>query len=373
MDYTSIFSVACTINRAETLKARNIQIENLKNLIRKALKNDQTHLIDEALDLCEKEGKNRELAYIQDDFIDLITTFYTNEEIINARTDLILIPVMLKSDEELVRMFNLKTLETKLETGLKENFFIPQASNLFLYSVFYNYQKVNSFSLADWYKLHSRMIFSRDKSMEQNVYNKNFGVPLKPGKAELFYFIALIYQNKKLVESVEPDLFDRRQMNLDDKKKFLNYINGEFKKISSKAQYEVLMPDNIFRTIEEGKFKYQHAMLDYFIGRKVKIPHTEFFIASMEYGIALFAYNNQTQKVYDKMLLNSYGTHDDQENIDNIFNALADNQTHVYIAKKRHDNSFFKNSDTFILEEYLKNNEYEKFLPNLLENNDIYL
>lgn len=373
MDFKSIYSVACTINRAETLKARNIQDETLRDLIKKALKNDQAKLISEAIEECNIHNKDNERNLITNHYVDLVTTLYTNEGMINARTDLILLPVIMKSDKETGKMLKLSEVEILLEKGLKDNFFIPPTSNIHLYSVFFNREKVENMDLAAWYKLHSKMVFSREKSMQQNIYLKNFGVTLKPKKDELFYFVALVYQNRKLVESIEPDLFDRRQMNLDDKKKFLSYINEEFKKFSSSTLYEVLMPDNIFKTVDEARFNYQDKMIHYFIGRKTKIPNTEFFIASLEESICLFAYNKDTHKVYDKMKLYPHGGHSHQENIDNIFDALADNKTYVYIAKENQTEEFYEESDTFNLEDFLDKHEYEKFMPNYNDSSDFYL
>ena len=372
-DFTSLYSIACTVSRAETLKAKNIQNDSVRELIKKYLKHDKPHLIFEALELCEKYNNHYERKLIENHYIDLVTTLYTNEDMINSRTDLILIPILVSSDKEVGKMVKLSTVEEKLEKTLKDNYFIPVTSNLFLYSVLFNKEKVNSFTLADWYKLHNRIVNSREQSINQSIYKKNFGIPLTPNKTSLFYFVGIVSQNKKLVEDVEPELFDRRQMNLEDKKNFLSQINNHFKEFSTSTKYEVIMPDDIFRSVEEAKYREQDALIHHFVSTNTKIENIEFFISSLEIGVCLFAYNKSTHKVINKMKILNYGNHSDQENIDNIFDALADNKTFVYIAKDIQPEGFYDNTDNFHLEDFLANNEFEKFMPNLLENNDIYL
>lgn len=373
MDLKSIYSIACTVGRAETIKAKNIQNDTLRELVRKALKNDHTDLIYEAINLCEANNQTRERQMIENHYVELVSTLYTNEGMINSRTDLVLLPILVKSNKDVAKIASISVIEESYEKLLKDNYFLPAASNIHLYSVLFAQDKVNSFSLADWYKLHLRMVFSRDKSMEQPIYKKHFGIPVTPDKTELFYFVGLVYQNRKLVEPVEPELFDRRQMNIEDKKNFLTQINAKFKELSHSTEYEVLMPDDIFRSTDEAKFKYQEKMIHYFITNKTKIDGTEFFIASMESGICLFACDNKTHKVYDKMKLVSLGNHGDQENIDYIFDALADNKTYIYIAKEHEPESFYENSDSFNLEQYLANKPYEKLVPNHLDSNEFYL
>lgn len=373
MDFKSIYSIACTLNRAETIKAKNIQNDTLRELIKKALKNDHTDEIYAAINECEVNNKIYERKIIENHYVELVTTLFTNEEMINARTDLVLFPILIKSDTDLAKMESISTVEETYETLLKANYFLPAASNIWLYSVLFDKEKVNSLTLADWYKLHLRMVFSREKSKEQPIYNKKFGVSLTPNKTGLYYFVGLIYQNRKLVESVEPELFDRRQMNIEDKKNFLTQINEKFKGFSKHNEYTVLMPDDIFRSTDEARFAHQEKMIHYFIDKKTKIDNTEFFIASLDSCICLFAYNNKTHKVYDKMKLLSLGNHGDQENIDHIFDSLADNKTYVYIAKNHHPDSFFDESDTFELEKYLENNPFEKLIPNHMDSNEFYL
>ena len=373
IDLKSIYSIACTVGRAETVKAKKIQNVTLRDLIKKSLKNDHTELIYEAIALCEQNNKHYERQLIENHYVELVSTLYTNEGMINARTDLVLFPILVKSANEIGKIANIASVEEAYEKTLKDNYLLPAASNIHLYSVFFNQEKVNSFTLADWYKLHLRMVFSRDKSIEQTIYKKPFGMNLTSNKTSLVYFVGLIYQNRKLVESVEPELFDRRQMNIDDKKNFLSQINAKFKEFSKSTEYEVLMPDDIFRSIDEAKFHYQEKMIHYFIDQNTKKPNTEYFIASLENSICFFAYNNETRKVYDKMKLITVGNHSDQENIDFIFDSLADNKTYVYIAKDHQPDSFYDNSDSFDLEKYLANNPYDKLAPNHLDNSDFYL
>lgn len=104
IDLKSIYIIACTVGRAETVKAKKIQNVTLRDLIKKSLKNSCTELIYEAIALCEQNNKNYERQLIENHYVELVSTLYTNEGMINARTDLVLFPILVKSDNEIGKL-----------------------------------------------------------------------------------------------------------------------------------------------------------------------------------------------------------------------------------------------------------------------------
>lgn len=372
-DLTSIYAVSSTIFKAETLRARNIQDNTLNELIKKALKNDQVYLIKEAIEKCNQNDKYKERNLIIEHYSNLINTLYINEEMINSRTDLILFPIILKSKEEVVKIINFKKIEEFFEQMLKETSLIPVASNLHLYSVFLDQEKIHNMDFSEWYNLHQKIVFSRNKSIAQKIYNNNFGVAVTPNKPELFYFIGLIHQNRKLVEPVDPDLFDRRQMNLDDKKKFLQESQKFVSTFSSRSNYEIILPDYPLKVIQEARYHYQSSIINYFVEKEAKQGETEFIIFPLEEHIGLCVFDVKTNKVINSMKLLSYGSHDDKENIDSIFDSLANKKIYVYISNNTQPNNFWDNIENINIQEFLNNNEHEKFMPNTIDNSDFYL
>ena len=304
----TIYELVNTVFRAESLVAKEIQLELLQKKILNTLENKEDEKLQEALELAHLNNMQI-YNLLEQSVINTINSMnYIDYENVNDfRSDIFLIPVTSHSKYNHTKFLSLNWMETFLYDLLLKYELIPSTSKLILSPVFINKEISQKMTYGSWYELHIKTLKNAPKRGVRTIFSQDYFIKSTPHTPSLNFLFGSVVQSTENIECIKPKFLSDDYYINEDKENFLKEFNEKLSERLPQSNTNFFMPKNLMVALTEGYYEFQNIIISDFVKKYTGKSDISYGVITLDLpeAFVLMAWNEKENKIF-KLNFNSF-------------------------------------------------------------------
>lgn len=329
------YELATTVFKAETTETQKLQHQLLKESIQKHLAKKEDQDIVEAINEAESRGKFGIAKLIDELTQESIDTIEIVDHTQNIRSDLFTLPIIIRSGTEQSNIVALQEFEKVIYEELLTEELIPEKAKVVLAPILLGSKTAKNMPESKWYELHNQIIQFSDKRMLRPIFSQDFFIKHQANYPEVYFLVGAVIQNNEPEKeaALVPSFLNGSFYIEKEKNKFIQSFQNKMQELMTGLELLSVSPNRIYTGVLTAFQIQQELLIEYFIDSYMDEKEIDFVILSLNVTdhFAIFAWNNQTNKIQNYLLVEPLGE-EMQVNVDKVMGYFAQTDKVIYVG-----------------------------------------